>query len=402
MSSIIRLKDTYLRLLPPYLTCVNSTLSPGPSSIALPEDVLVLICQSYVEFVLCEAKTVWDLREKRKEYWIVIAPLTKTSTYLRKIVLGIWQTVWATCCAIQCLSHTRCHGGHLPPGVRILTLSNEWESSALELAPLKKLQCLSIGYHNLLRYDSSQGQFQILPGVKALPSSLRRLEILHFHGPTQHFLSLIKSCCPKLIELRLSRCTMFDHPEYDVRDHAATLVSYVEGLAHLEQLHVQSYFADTGSVLRHRLDHRQYHPRGHRDRTNPVDGIMMHNPLHLLAQAPQDGPPLNHNAILLAEKILWTVACPQCERELKDPIEAAECLAASLLSASHKSLKIISFGGFLSPGRTVPSEWMVLREYEGDRLIVWAQRPVTGRHCPRYRYEFERPAGGAQWSLVTP
>ncbi|QRW16536.1 hypothetical protein RhiXN_04537 [Rhizoctonia solani] len=114
------------------------------------------------------------------------------------------------------------------------------------------------------------------------------------------------------------------HHEDNVRDHATILGKYIEGLVYLEQLYINSFFINLDSVFRHRLEHRQYHPRGHHDRTNPVDGVMMHNALHLAALAPEGAPPINPNMPLLADKILWSSSCPQCEYELQDSVGNAE------------------------------------------------------------------------------
>ncbi|KAG8688966.1 hypothetical protein FRC11_004412, partial [Ceratobasidium sp. 423] len=317
----------------------------------LPEDILRLISQYYVESVLAEPKTVRQLRRRRKEYWSAIAPLAKASPQLWKIVYGIWRMIWATCCSMRCLS--QCHGGRLSPVIRILTLGEDWEPQTLNLSALTKLENLSIDYHKLLDYDRSSRQLRILSGVKALPASLKRLEILHFHGPTEDIFSLINSC-PKLVELRLVRCTMFNNPEcmwWRVNTHSHYLVGYrrdnvigytgtlsnsIKDLPHLERFHAHQYLTDLDSVFRHRLEHKRYHPPGHRDRTDPVDGITMHNILQLAALEPQDAPPINPALPRLADKKLWAVPCSQCTRELKEPIEAAERLAASLLSGGPR------------------------------------------------------------------
>ncbi|KAH7343224.1 hypothetical protein B0J17DRAFT_713417 [Rhizoctonia solani] len=369
MLYLIRLKDICLRLLP-HITYVKSP------SVTLPDDVLRLISQYYVDSVLSEAKTVRQLRRRRKEYWSAIAPLAKTSTHLWRIVLDIWRMMWATCCSMSCLSHVQCHGGGLPAGVRILTLSDGWEPGALRLANLRKLEALSIDYHKLLYYDRTSKQLQILPGVNALPSSLRRLEILHFHGPLDDLLLLVKTCCPKLVELRLVQCTMFNNPDcmwWRVHPHdylvghrregvlgyAAALADRIEGLHYLEHVHAHCYLTNSDSIFRHRLDHKRYHPLGHHDRMDPIDGVTMHNLIHFAALTPQDAPPINPSVPRLAEKKVWEVPCSQCKSELENLIEPAERLAASLLSARRKSLKSVSFPSFLSQGRTAPSEWMV-------------------------------------------
>ncbi|KEP52065.1 putative F-box-like domain protein [Rhizoctonia solani 123E] len=415
MLSPLRLKDTCLRLLP-YIPYVN----PKPLSVTIPEDILRLISQYYIESALAEAKTVRQLRRRRKEYWAAVAPLAKTSTHLRMIVLGIWRMLWATCCSMSCLRHIQYQSG-LPPGVRILTLGDDWEHSTLNLVALRKLETLSIDYHKLLYYDRTSKRLRILPGVNGFPSSLLRLEILHFHGSIEDILARVKSSCPKLVELRLVQCTIFNNPRCmwwrvnnrhpyligyqlgGVVDHAATLASYITGLPHLEHFHINHYLVGLDSVFRHRLDHKRHHPHGHRDRTDPSDrttthGTTTHNLLHLAAQASDDTPAIDHRIPRPAEKALWAALCPRCKRELEEPIENAERLEASLLSAKHQSLKSISFASFLSEGRTAPSEWTVAREYNGDHLVVWTQRPVVGRPLPRYRHEFERR--GTQWILL--
>ncbi|KAJ1309226.1 hypothetical protein OPQ81_004893 [Rhizoctonia solani] len=370
MLALFRLMDTYQKILTPYIPSVDA-LNPKTPSVELPDDVLRLIAQSYVESVLSNAKTIRALRKRRREYWAAIAPLARSSRRLWRIVIDILRTIWATCCTLQCSSHSKCHAGLLPPVIRILTLGDDWEPGILNLTPLNKLEDLSIDYHKLLCYDRSSRQLQILPGVKALPLVSQK-----------------------------TRDTSFPWTWYQrdgVIEHATTLASYIEGLPHLERFHINDYLTDLNSVFRHRLEHRQYHPRGHHDRTDPVDGIRMYSVLHLAAQASNDAPPINPNIPRLAEKILWTVPCPQCKHELEEPIEVAERLVASILSARHQSLRFVSFGSFLSRERIEPSEWMVEQEYGLDRLVVWTRRPTTTRSRERYRCEFERQ--GIHWTL---
>ncbi|KAF8709667.1 hypothetical protein RHS03_02609, partial [Rhizoctonia solani] len=416
MNVLFRLVNALLSRAPDP-TDITSALSPATSPIDLPEDIIRFIVQLHVETVLSKVNTIRELRKGRKAYWTSIAPLARTSKGLRAIVIAIWQAKWATCCSKTCLSHVQSHGDRLPPGLRILTVDDHWnlENLNLNLPALKKLENLSIDYHKLLSYSRLLQQFRILPGVSSLPFSLRRLEILHFHGSIQNFLPLVKSCCPKLVELRLVLCTMFNNPDcgwwrvnshnqYLIGSHRdtalgqiAVLANQLEGLE-LQHFHINYYFADLDSVFRHRLDHKQYHPRGHRDITDPLYGIRAYNPLHLAAQASDDAPPINTRTPRLADKKLWAVSCPQCKRELEAPIEVTERLAVSLLSARHKSLKTVSFGGFLSQGRTEPSEWMIVRERNGSRLAVWTQRPGTGQSWKLH--EFERLGYGPQWTLL--
>ncbi|CAE6422358.1 unnamed protein product [Rhizoctonia solani] len=405
------------RLLNNLFPRIPITLSPDIPPVDLPEDILRLIVQCYVESVLSKVNTIRELRKGRKAYWTAIAPLARTSTGLRKIVIAIWQTKWAICCSKTCSYHVQCHGGRLPPGVRILTIDDDWnpENLNLDLPVLKKLEHLSVDYHKLLSYNRSLRQLQVLPGVRSLPFSLRRLEILHFHGPIENFLPLVKSCCPRLVELRLVLCTMFNNPGcvwWRVNSHAhylkghrrdivledtAILANHLDGLQ-LQHFHINYYFIDSVSVFEHRLNHKQYHPRGHHDYTDPLYGMRVHSPLHLAAQASDDAPPIDPSIPRLADKKLWAVSCPQCRRELEAPIQSAERLAASLLSARYTSLKTISFGDFLSQGRTEPSEWMVMRECMGERLAVWTQRPGAGQSWQRL--EFEGRDQGSQWNLL--
>ncbi|CEL63859.1 hypothetical protein RSOLAG1IB_05623 [Rhizoctonia solani AG-1 IB] len=180
-----------------------------------------------------------------------------------------------------------------------------------------------------------------------------------------------------------------------VLEHADILANHLEGLQ-LQHFHINHYFADSNSVFEHRLNHKQYHPRGHHDHMDPLYGTRIHSPLHLAAQTPSNVPPINPSTPRLAEKELWNVSCPQCKRELQAPIEAAERLAASVLSARHKSLKTISFGDFLSQGRTEPSEWMVMQERNDESLVVWTQQPGAGRSWQQCKFERR----GSRWTLV--
>ncbi|CAE6474748.1 unnamed protein product [Rhizoctonia solani] len=399
MHSPLHWKDNFLRLLPhiPYL-------NPKPFSVTIPDDVFAIIIQFYVESALAKAKTVRQLRRMPQAFWADVAPLAKTSKRIRKIVLGIWRMAWAATDIYT----------------SILTLGNDWEHTSLSLAGLKKLETLSIDYHQLLYYDPTSQQLQLRPGIEVFPSSLRWLEILHFHRPIDELLARVKSCCPKLVQLRLVQCTTFNNPECmwwrvhnrhpylvghqpeGVVRHAATLANYIKGFPHLEHFHINHYMVDLASVFRHRLDHKQHHPQGHHDCTDPFDGLRTrtHNLLHLAAQASDDAPPINPRIPLPADKALWKVHCPLCKHELEALIENAERLEASLLSAKHPSLKSVSFASFLSEGRTAPSEWIVEREYNGDRLFVWTRQLAVARARARARERcvFERL--GTRWVLL--
>lgn len=76
------------------------------------------------------------------------------------------------------------------------------------LATLTRVHTLSIDAHNDISHDGDRFAYRNF--FKALPPSIIRLEVIHAHGPDVKVISAVKRYCPKLEELRLGRCTMFN------------------------------------------------------------------------------------------------------------------------------------------------------------------------------------------------
>ncbi|CAE6506913.1 unnamed protein product [Rhizoctonia solani] len=143
------------------------------------------------------------------------------------------------------------------------------------LSKMPNLRTATIDAHGDVWHDEFN-RFAYRDILSALPSSLKRLEIEHAHGPDINIISLVKKYCPKLEELRLGRCTMFnrspacdfwqsfphDHDAYmsniGTDSYAHSLGNELAPLKHLRSLQVGLYFVPPDIVLAHRL----YHQRG--------------------------------------------------------------------------------------------------------------------------------------------
>ncbi|GAB1519560.1 hypothetical protein RhiTH_002628 [Rhizoctonia solani] len=151
----------------------------------------------------------------------------------------------------------------------------------------------------------------------------------------------------------------------------------LRGLPLLEALHIGHYLNSIHAVLTHRFEdaHKRYHPI--RDRASHVDGVGIFNNLQAraMALARDNGPPIDSTTVRLAERKLWSVPCPECEREFARPIEIAERLSSGILAAHIKPLKHVSFANFLSDKRITPSSWRVGRQWCGTDLQVWTEDP---------------------------
>lgn len=262
------------------------------------------------------------------------------------------------------------------------------------LASFDRLYSVSVDCHNDFLRTSG---YPFYPLVQALPSSVERLEILNAHGPDEHIIKLVSQCCPKLTELRLGRCTMFnnrdcvwwkahpgDHDAYmadrGIEAYAVSpklpkplfdskaltlfqgaVASLFEGVPKLRTLHIGVYLTPIEAVWAHRVDHRKLHPIHDAMRHANPEGV--HNHLHQVALAMANGedpePPINYNYPPLAKKEIWDAPCVECDKRFKAPAEQAEMRAASVLAARVWSLRSVSFASFTSPGRVGPSSWEV-------------------------------------------
>jgi hypothetical protein len=77
------------------------------------------------------------------------------------------------------------------------------------LTQFPRLCAVSVDSHEDVQ-SNTDNRFAYRNLFSSLPSSLRRLEIKHAHGPDINVISTVKRCCPDLEELWLGRCTMFN------------------------------------------------------------------------------------------------------------------------------------------------------------------------------------------------
>ncbi|CAE6394667.1 unnamed protein product [Rhizoctonia solani] len=142
------------------------------------------------------------------------------------------------------------------------------------LSKIPNLRAATIDAHSDVSHNN-HNRFAYRDILSALPPSLKRLEIIHAHGPDIKIISLVKEYCPKLEELRLGRCTMFnrspacdfwrsfphDHDAYmsnlGTDAYAHSLGNELAPLRHLRSLQVGLYFVPPDIVLAHRLYHRR-------------------------------------------------------------------------------------------------------------------------------------------------
>ncbi|KAG8747194.1 hypothetical protein FRC11_012431, partial [Ceratobasidium sp. 423] len=142
------------------------------------------------------------------------------------------------------------------------------------LSKIPHLYTAVIDAHSDVWHDEDN-RFAYRDVLSALPPSLKRLEIKHAHGPDIRIISLVKKHCPKLEELILGRCTMFnrspacdlwasfphDHDAYmsntGIDEYAHSLGNELVPLKHLRSLRVGLYFVPSDIVLAHRLYHRR-------------------------------------------------------------------------------------------------------------------------------------------------
>ncbi|KAG8776528.1 hypothetical protein FRC12_000858 [Ceratobasidium sp. 428] len=146
------------------------------------------------------------------------------------------------------------------------------------------LYALSIDAHSDVQHDDQNG-FAYRDLLLSLPASLRRLEVTRAHGPDMKIITAVKECCPKLEELRLGRCTVFnsltickfwqafplDHDSYmsieDTDSYALketklqhSLAQELTPLQALRHLRLGLYLMPSTTVLAHRIYHKRNMP----------------------------------------------------------------------------------------------------------------------------------------------
>ncbi|CAE6493963.1 unnamed protein product [Rhizoctonia solani] len=368
-------------------------------SILLPQETLDYIFSLYVASLVHEmrCKTVQDYRVRQKYFMRDLCRVARCSRLFHQVMTGCLRRTWAACSREPSPSASGSVASNtLIPSVWIITAEEGSLPLDFNLAAYKMLEIASINYHGGVEWSRSQQDFRQFRCIRAYPRSLRQLEILHSHTPEQEVVRLVSDCCPGLTELRLVRCTMFNDPKCwywrthsTNRDHdymqsydLFTVVGYADRMAHLlrglprlEAIHIGHYLVSINAVFAHRMDkaHKRYHPIA--DRTGHGSEIRVFNRLQFTAETKDDGPPINWNAIRLADRELWEKPCHECEHQFRSPIETAERLAAGILVAHSQSLKNVSFANFLSDRRIRPSCWAVGFEQRDTDLRVWTEDP---------------------------
>lgn len=96
---------------------------------------------------------------------------------------------------------------------RVLVADKEGLPLGIALSHYRHLQTISVNLHASFIYNKQSDTFQLLACITELPPSLERLEVMYFHGPDSEIIDLAARCSPKLVELRVVRCTMFNKPK---------------------------------------------------------------------------------------------------------------------------------------------------------------------------------------------
>ncbi|KAG8729593.1 hypothetical protein FRC11_008415, partial [Ceratobasidium sp. 423] len=353
-----------------------------PRPIDLPVETLDLIflfhIASLVNDLQCE--TARDYRIQQKRFMKEVCRVARCSRLFNEVMHNSLRRIWASSPRCPCPSVAGPGPGD-PPALSVQIITAETGSFPRDfcLAAYKVLEIASINYHGGVEWNGSEKRFSRFRCIIAYPPSLRQLEIFRLHAPEEEVIQLVSDCCPALTELRLVRCTMFNDPncwywrahttnqdhDYMQSYEPGNMIPYanrialrLRGLQQLEVIHIGHYLISIDAVFTHRMDqaHKSYHPIT--DNKNYVDGAKVFSNVHLLATAIMDeGPPMDAGAVRLADRELWAQPCPQCEREFGQPLEEAERLASAILAAHFNSLKKVSFAGFLSKGRVLPSCW---------------------------------------------
>ncbi|QRV89400.1 hypothetical protein RhiJN_17418 [Ceratobasidium sp. AG-Ba] len=238
------------------------------------------------------------------------------------------------------------------------------------LTHFTRLYTLSIDFHQDVKHNG--GQFAYRQVLWELPSSIRRLEITHAHSPDANVISMVREFCPKLEELRLGRCTMFnrfpvcdfwrafplEHNSYlsdsGIEDYAGSLARELAPLKRLKILQMGVYLVPSSAVLAHRL----YHTRG-----LPAPAIIDWQQAIPLAQQPLNIHPVNPVQVepattsalidLLHQPDLDFDAsqpmCSLCLAEFSEANWSAETAAASILKEVVPSLETIQWMNWFSP-----------------------------------------------------
>ncbi|QRV89409.1 hypothetical protein RhiJN_17427 [Ceratobasidium sp. AG-Ba] len=226
------------------------------------------------------------------------------------------------------------------------------------------LCAVSIDAHGDVCRDS-QNQFTYRDLFRAVPPSLRRLEITRAHGPDVRVIATIKECCPGLEELRLGRCTMFncspacdfwesfpfDHDSYmsdqDSDAYARSLSKELQPLEFLKKLRLGLYLIPPTTVLSHRLFRR---------RNLPVPAVIDWHQAIPQAQTPQEGDPRPQAEQLVSflhQKDLESefsphAICAMCVEAVGQTGKRAEASASMIIQELVPSVEVVEWMNWLS------------------------------------------------------
>ncbi|KAG8777369.1 hypothetical protein FRC12_000419 [Ceratobasidium sp. 428] len=221
------------------------------------------------------------------------------------------------------------------------------------------LSALSIDAHrDLVHYDS--GQFRHRGLITVLPTSLKRLEILHAHGPDSGIITAVQKYCPKLEDLRLGRCTMFnqpacqfwrqfpnDHDSYfgnqGVEAYACALARELRPLRALKYLKLGIYLMPVDVVCAHRFYHTKNLAAPPRPSSPHIQQRSIAEPSPWFDMAQRVSL---YNQ--LPEKIFGPNTCEFCLSEFFQAARAAESRANTILRALLPKLSTIEWMDWFS------------------------------------------------------
>ncbi|KAG8702943.1 hypothetical protein FRC08_003156 [Ceratobasidium sp. 394] len=221
------------------------------------------------------------------------------------------------------------------------------------LAGFEHLYAVSIDAHGDVSHNE-QNQFTYQDLIKALPPSLRRLEITRAHGPDIRIIATVKEFCPNLEELRLGRCTIFnsasacdfwhsfpfDHDSYmssqDTDSYAHSLAQELYPLRSLKSLRLGLYLIPSTTVLAHRLYHR---------RNLPAPDVIEWQQAILQAQLPDLVPDIQVEPAT-TNQLISLLHDPDPKKINTN----AETSANAILKESLPSLEKVQWMNWLSPG----------------------------------------------------
>ncbi|KAG8785117.1 hypothetical protein FRC12_017962 [Ceratobasidium sp. 428] len=180
------------------------------------------------------------------------------------------------------------------------------------------------------------GQYRLV--APRLPPSLRRLWVTNAHGPDISIIQMLRSFCPQLQELSISRCTLFsprlrlsdagdelcafwarfpnDHDSYfaceGIYQYAISLSRELKPLQHLRSLHMGLYLTPHEAISTHVREH----PRAKDEEGSP-----------------------------------WCLPCDTYLQRFRQPTRDAEAVANAILFHELPQLQRISWASFFTANK---------------------------------------------------